>query len=265
MLRVCTEADRATIMALIERKPAENLFLISDIEAYGFDSSIQKVWGQFEDGKLIAILLKYCSNYIIYSEQDYDIEGFASIINKSIGKFEVSGLQHIVKQIRPFIKGKTIRDVETYYAKCTKLAYSLKDQYEDVKKLEPHEYEENIQLLQSIPEFVNGHFSVEARERAEKDQTGRTYIIRDENGTMVTSATSTAENKTGAMIVGVGTKPGYAKKGYATRNMEKLCSDLLKEGKTLCLFYSNPSAGAIYKRIGYKDIGMWTLLRFEKE
>ncbi|TKI86654.1 GNAT family N-acetyltransferase, partial [Bacillus cereus] len=34
-----------------------------------------------------------------------------------------------------------------------------------------------------------------------------------------------------------------------------------KESRTLCLFYNNPVAGRIYKRLGFKDIGMWTMYR----
>ena len=46
--------------------------------------------------------------------------------------------------------------------------------------------------------------------------------------------------------------------------MEKLCADLLSEGKTVCLFYHNPKAGAIYKRLGFADIGMWMLIRYNE-
>ena len=118
-------------------------------------------------------------------------------------------------------------------------------------------------MLCSIPEFSHSNFSVESRKRDEKYKTGRTYIIRNEEGVMVSSASSTAENSQSAMIVSVGTRPGYEKRGYATRCLEKLCSDLLAEGKTLCLFYDNPEAGNIYKRIGFKDIGMWSLVRYK--
>lgn len=119
-------------------------------------------------------------------------------------------------------------------------------------------------MLRSIPEFSTGTFSVEGRERAEKFKTGRTYIIRDEQGVMVSSASTTAENSQSAMIVGVGTRPGYGKKGYATHCMLKLCRDLLAEGKSICLFYDNPAAGRIYKRIGFEDIGFWSMVRYEE-
>ena len=265
MIRVCTEADRNVIMDFISKKPAENLFLIGDIEVYGFDRGIQKVWGQFNGEELVAVLLRYDVNHIIYSEGKYDALGFAEIINAHKGRFEVSGLQEIVNQIRPFIQRSTRRDIETYYAKCEQLSYSIEgNNYDDVMKLVGKDYEENITMLKSIPEFQHGTFSVESRTREEKFKTGRTYIMRDIEGVMVSSASSTAENAQSAMIVGVGTRPGYERRGYATHIMEKLCTDLLNEGKVLCLFYHNPKAGAIYKRLGFVDIGMWTLIRYNE-
>lgn len=41
--------------------------------------------------------------------------------------------------------------------------------------------------------------------------------------------------------------------------MTKLCHELLAEGKMLCLFYDNPEAGSIYKRLGFEDIGKWMM------
>ena len=58
---------------------------------------------------------------------------------------------------------------------------------------------------------------------------------------MVSTASTTAENTLSAMAVGVATLENYKKKGYATKCMLKLCSELLEEEKELCLFYDNPS------------------------
>ncbi|MER1990706.1 MAG: GNAT family N-acetyltransferase [Solibacillus isronensis] len=265
MIRKLTNEDLEITMALVHKKPAENLFIIGDIEAYGMESDIQDLWGQFEGNQLKAILLRYDQNYIPYSEGNYDVEGFAKIINENRGRIEISGLQHLVAPLKKWIDRGIRRDSETYYAKCTKLTVPTAElDFSNVTYLQPGEYAENIEMLQSIPEFSTGTFSVEGRERAEKFKTGRTYIIRDEQGVMVSSASTTAENSQSAMIVGVGTRPGYGKKGYATHCMLKLCQDLLDEGKSICLFYDNPAAGRIYKRIGFEDIGFWTMVRYEE-
>lgn len=264
MIRKLTNNDHVQVMQLVSKKPAKNLFIIGDIEAYGFESDIQELWGQFQGETLVAVLLRYDQNFIPYSETDYDVEGFALIINEWKGPIEISGLQHLIQPMRAYINRGIRRDSETYYAKMTELnADNAPSNTDSVTFLQPHEYAENIKMLSSIPEFSTGVFSVEARERAKKFDTGRTYIIRNAEGVMVSSASTTAENTQLAMIVGVGTKPGHEQKGYATTCMTKLCRDLLAEGKSICLFYDNPKAGAIYKRLGFEDIGMWSMIRYE--
>lgn len=267
MIRKLVNSDLQDVMELVGSKPAENLFIIGDIEVYGLESDIQDVWGQYEEGQLIAILLRFTSNYIPFSESTYDVEGFAAIINANPNQIEISGLQHLIAPLLPLIENRNIRKmVDTYYAKCTKLSYEVNEErFKATHYLQPDEYEENIDMLFSIPEFATGTFSVEDRERAAKYKTGRTYIVRDEQGLMVASASTTAENSQSAMVIAVGTRPGYEKRGYATLCMEKICSELLAEGKSLCLFYDNPAAGSIYKRLGFVDIGMWTMVRYESK
>ncbi|WP_342430320.1 GNAT family N-acetyltransferase [Neobacillus sp. FSL H8-0543] len=264
MIRKLNKEDHESVMALIGHKPAENLFIIGDLEAYGYDSTFQEIWGQFQNMELIAILLRYEENYIPFSEQQYDVKGFAEIIKRNPNRIEISGLKHLIEPLQGLINRDLRKHSETYYAKCMGLSYEVdEERIHQANYLQPSEYHENVKLLRSIPEFSKGNFSVEERERAEKYKTGRTYIVRNEQGTMVASASTTAENSQSAMIVGVGTRPGFERRGYATLCMEKLCSELLAEGKSLCLFYNNPAAGKIYKRLGFTDIGLWTMIRYE--
>ena len=53
--------------------------------------------------------------------------------------------------------------------------------------------------------------------------------------------------------------PNYRGNGYASLILQKMIQDFTKEGRTLCSFNNNPAAGRIYKRLGFKDIGMWTM------
>ncbi|MEG0473721.1 MAG: GNAT family N-acetyltransferase [Solibacillus sp.] len=262
MIRLLTEADNEICMALVQQQPAENLFIIGDIEAYGYDQPFQKIWGQFEKGTLVAVLLKYDSNYIPYGQGSFDVDGFASIFNSDEEAKELSGLKHLIDQLEPKINRTFTSKKELYYAKCTMLQplYPAAE-ITDVELLTLDAIEENIALIHSIPEFAGSPSTIESKLRAEENKTGRTYIMR-EDGIMVSSASTTAENRMSAMIVGVATREGYKKKGYASKCMQKICGELLDEGKSLCLFYDNPAAGAIYKRLGFEDIGMWTMIRY---
>ena len=79
------------------------------------------------------------------------------------------------------------------------------------------------------------------------------------NGIVVACASSAAENSTSAMIIGVCTMKNYRKRGFATACMHALCLKLLDEKKTVCLFYNNPLAAPIYKKVGFEDRGHWAI------
>jgi predicted GNAT family acetyltransferase len=64
-----------------------------------------------------------------------------------------------------------------------------------------------------------------------------------------------------AIVIGVATLPKYRNQGYATKVLYKLCSDAINAGKVLYLFYSNPVAGSVYRKIGFREGGAWKILQ----
>ena len=263
MIRILTEDDRDDVLNLVEKKAAENLFIIGDVEVFGFDTDFQKLWGQFDDnGKLKAVLLKFEGNYIPYAEGEYDLEGFSQIINEDPDLQGMSGLKELAEPLLPYIKKQPRNSQSLYYAKCVALKeLKNEDQLSHVKLLTIEELEEQIELLKSIPEFDSASITLESKKRVFETKTGRTYICRVD-GKIASTASSTAENQSSAMIVAVATKENFKRRGLATDCMIKLCKELLEEGKELCLFYDNPDAGVIYKRLGFEDIGFWNMYRY---
>ncbi|MCB2296241.1 GNAT family N-acetyltransferase [Clostridium tagluense] len=91
-----------------------------------------------------------------------------------------------------------------------------------------------------------------------KSGTTHGYFIECD-GKIVSYAQTSAENSISAMVVSVMTDRDYRGKGFASACIKMLCDDMIAQGKTLCLFYRNPRAGAIYRRIVFKDIGFWSM------
>lgn len=264
MIRQLTQNDNDICLNLIKKQAAENLFIIGDIEAFGYDQDFQKLWGEFnEDGELVAVLLKYEENYIPYAIGAFDAQGFAEIISSDPNFNMMSGLKEITEKIEPYMKHPLKRKRQTYYAKCTMLhTKAAAVDLSNVLQAKPDDAEELVDLLKAIPEFSDSTQTVErTRRNLEKAVSRSFYIIDDQK--MVSTASTTAENSMSAMVVGVATLEGYKKKGYATQCMVKLCQQLLKENKELCLFYDNEEAGGIYKRIGFHDIGFWMMYTYE--
>ena len=56
-------------------------------------------------------------------------------------------------------------------------------------------------------------------------------------------------------------RPDARGRGYASAVVSALCRDNFAAGRQfLCLFYDNPAAGRIYHRIGFRDVGVYTIL-----
>ncbi|WP_318036205.1 hypothetical protein [Halobacillus amylolyticus] len=49
MIRRLTQKDDPACQHLLSVKPAENLFIIGDIENFGYDQDFQKLWGIFTE------------------------------------------------------------------------------------------------------------------------------------------------------------------------------------------------------------------------
>lgn len=82
------------------------------------------------------------------------------------------------------------------------------------------------------------------------------------DGQIVSAAGVAARTPQAAMIGAVYTPPAYRRKGYATALVRALSVRLLDEGVTPCLFYHNPEAGRIYRRLGYEEHGPWMMVKF---
>ncbi|SER88464.1 hypothetical protein SAMN04487944_1123 [Gracilibacillus ureilyticus] len=255
--------DDLQCQKLIQTKPAENLFIIGDIESYGYEQDFQKLWGDFdESGKLKAVLLKYEKNYIPYAADSFNAEGFAAIINEDPEFSMLSGLEPFTKAIEPYLIRKLSTKRKLFYVKLTSSERLKLSDNVGVKELKTEEINRLKHLLQQIPEFQDKPFNLEIKRRNMELGAARCYYI-EEDGLMVSTASTSAENTSSAMIVAVGTDSNYKRKGYATACLSKLCADLLQEGKELCLFYENPEAGSIYARLGFEQIGYWMMYTYE--
>ena len=87
-----------------------------------------------------------------------------------------------------------------------------------------------VRLYEEIDEFENT--TVDNIKSSLK--TGRGYCVERE-GKVVSMAKTTSENKSNAMIIGVGTHPKYRNRSYATKCVVKICNELLQEKKIPCL------------------------------
>jgi len=126
---------------------------------------------------------------------------------------------------------------------------------------QPQDAKRVYDLLDKIDEFRDTDTnSVERIRHNIISGSGRVYYIEDSEGRLLTTAQTTAESSSAAMIVAVATLQEYRGKGLMSECLSRLCRDVLAENKTLCLFYDNQKAGSVYHRLGFETIGRWTIM-----
>jgi predicted GNAT family acetyltransferase len=263
MIRILKEADRQTAMAFLSEEAAINLFIIGDIEVYGFDTDFQCLWGQFDAaGELEGILLKYRNSYIpYYSKETFETGGFARIIEAAAKENEIvlSGKGALLE---PFMKLLPDYHVKNMFFCELSSMDDFKPQVinQTIRIAKADEAMAIKTLIDQIEEFRGTVTSADEIAMKIENKAGRVYYI-EKASKVTTVAQTSAENSKSAMIVGVATHPDFRNKGYTSQCMTKLCKDVLLEGKGLCLFYDNPSAGSIYHRLGFKTIGQWMMIK----
>lgn len=265
MIRKLIENDRTEVLEFLYREPSINLFMIGDIEGFGFHEDFQTLWGQYsEDGVLEGVLLRFHESYIPYfTDPEFDITEFGKIILNNNGQIMLSGKESLIKKFEEVLPEHKIKSM--YFCELTSQESLMDIENSGNIKIAAEEDAERVyNLIEQIEEFqaVN---SVERIKHKINTRTGRIYYVENEEGEMVSVAQTSAENSKSAMIVGVATLPGYRCNGYMSMCLRKLCMNVMSEGRSLCLFYDNPNAGSIYHRLGFKSIDNWAMVSLDLE
>jgi predicted GNAT family acetyltransferase len=250
------------VMELVKDEPEFNLYIIGDIENYGYDKPYLDYFGEFdENGTIKAVMVRFYSIFTAYSKGDFDVNGFAEIIN-SFNKFGMlTGQKEVVSKFESSVLKLSRPDV-LFFAVLNKIDPSFKvNENIMVKRACLDDIERIVELKNSIKEFSDGSGNFKEILLNEfKTGTSHGYYVELE-GKMISYAQTSAENSMSCMVVSVMTDEKYRGQGFASACIKTLCMDMTNQGKTLCLYYKNPKAGDIYKRIGFKDIGIYNMYR----
>jgi predicted GNAT family acetyltransferase len=256
MIRKLTEKDHEKVMEFLSTERALNLFIIGDIENFGYETDFQQIWGELVDDELTAVLLHYKGNFLPYAKGPFDVEGFAEIISNDDNFQILSGKEEIVEQFDGLIPTGSRKGM--YFAELIdNHALEEVDRF-DIQVATEDDVDSIFTLRMNIEEFTGSNASRESMIHSIQTKSGRSYFMK-QGDHAIASVSTTAENSMSAMVVGVCTAMEHRNQGLVSRCLSALCEDVLKEGKSLCLFYDNPAAGSIYKRIGFKEIGRWTM------
>ena len=260
MIRKLTEKDRTKVLNYLYQDSSFNIFIIGDIEAFGFDKKWQTLYAEFnEKDEYLSTLLFYRENVIFYSHLNYFNIKYLEIFDNYNFEY-ISGRESLISLLIPHFSNFKVKPMLFCKAKKIENTISLKTQ--NVQRvITKEDCSQLYDLLIEIGEFGIKKQSREnfIESKLNNIQMGVILYIK-EKGKIISTVAATAETTKSAMVVAVATLPKYRKKGYASVLMISLMKEYFENRhKELCLFYDNPQAGKIYKKLGFKDIGKWAM------
>ena len=244
------------VIEYLHREREVNIFLLSDIGRYGYDSYFFSIYGGINEyGDIEGILLKSFEFMIVYAYDKFNVDEFVKFINQCNCE-EICGKSQVLEKLESKINLKRARKVNIFKLDNKSLLPSYEEDDIKIKKIRFGNLNKIVRLYEEIEEFENT--TVDNIKSSLK--TGRGYCV-ERSGKVISMAKTTCENKHNAMIIGVGTHPNHRNKSYATKCLIKICNELLEENKTPCLFCDNEKAGSIYKMLGFNKIGYWSIYK----
>jgi len=257
--------DLGRLLSFLSREPDLNLFLISDLEAHGLDSPIVACWADPDPvGDFRAVLLRYRTNFLAYIPdarpvETVDLPGARAILAADDTWEFLSGTPHSVAGFLSIPPGFRKKTLQTFSRISSVDRFRPCHAGFPLRPLESRDAGAYLDLRSRIREFL---VTIRLEEAADSLESGRWISVGlfAPDGSLLSSATLTAINRQAGMVVGVMTRPDARRRGYAGACVSWLCDRLLADGRHPCLFYDNPEAGSIYRRLGFDPFAEWRML-----
>ncbi len=256
MIRKLGEADRTATLALLNRSPALNLYMLGNIAANGFDTDYCEFWGGFAaDGSLRGVINRYLRGWVLYGETDAEWEALAAVLDDH--PLPAERLQDNpggADSLLPYLRRYAVRKADEQ----TLVTLSAAD---FVSAPSP----DNICIRRATLDDLGAliAFYADAQEMSrvpqavERPLRDRRIWLACHGDEIRAAALTNAETANAAMIGGVYTQKKWRGQGLSKAVTRALCAELLAEGKMPVLYWHNPAAGAVYRRLGFREIGVW--------
>lgn len=258
MIRLLTSTDFESAHAFCNHNPALNLYFLGNLEALGFDNDLCQFWGSFDaDGRLNGVLNRYMDGWNIADGPGCDYAGFGQIVDlHPAGAARLQDNPSHVASFLPFIhKYRAVSELVEYLCELDRVNFKPIGGAWPVRRATFADFDALCALYGDADDMARTPKGVERPLRH-----GRVFVT-EADGEIVSAVLTNAETSAAAMIGGVYTPPQHRGRGYAGAAMIALCRSLLDDGLLPVLYYHHPAAGAIYRRLGFTDIGLWRAVR----
>jgi predicted GNAT family acetyltransferase len=253
-IRQLNRDDTDELLNLLYRDPYYNVFMIGNLESMGLDDPDLDYWGSFLGGQLVGALMRYRASWNVYDAGEADLRGFAWLMDRRGDVQAFHGRDRLIARIARLIRDYEVKEERRlHFCRLPELKPALTSSH-SVRRA----------TRADLPALIAFYSDAEQMTRPEQAirrclEHGR-ILVATAGGRIVSAALTNAETRNLAIIGGVYTPPDLRYQGYASACMFAICQDLVADGKEACLFYDDPVAEGIYRRLGFEEMGYWRLL-----
>ncbi|WP_409291367.1 GNAT family N-acetyltransferase [Peribacillus sp. SCS-37] len=236
-------------------------FIMNDLITYDYQVDRIKVFGEYENGRLVSFILNADGNVTYYSPETRDAGNYRDLIDV-LSVYKLSGPSRCMEALIPLVEVK--KKVVSYLGVIKCVTAKRRHGHLDVKFI--HTKEELGMEYELLREWYDlGLHSVSKsdyikRESLRLQKPGSRTVYLSVNHKMAASASAVKEGPNSAIVTGVYTHPEYRGRGYGTEVLICIFNMLLSEGKLPFLFYNNPAAGSVYENLGMTQVCEWLVM-----
>lgn len=261
MIKRAFNEDKSCIIALLEQSEAINCPVIAQINRFGFDKDFQDIWiVQSDNNQIQGVILRHFNQMYLHEvirDADYEeLASFSSFLSADM----IWSAESSLKALKPFLPGFELKPSRHMILEHTQ---SLCEDQE-VDAAGPEDCARLAAMIYGNEEFRQFYASEEEIRMGigRRMALGQCrYRVLRQDGIIVSQAYTTMETAHFATIGGVITDEAYRGRGFAGKVVSALTRDIFTSGKKPNLFYHDETAGRLYKRLGFTDMGGYGVLR----
>ncbi|HEY7350297.1 MAG TPA: GNAT family N-acetyltransferase [Ktedonobacterales bacterium] len=263
------EGHYAELRQLLAAEPGATVFLSSNLERFGLSDPFIHFWGAFQDHRLVTVLMMVGQRAGIYTTDSSALRPIMDIALHQRLNFIMGPRETISSALPHLWRLPIVRSEAHFFAQLSGERFQGRRPEPTAKVGIRRATPDDIQALTTLYTGAAG-FEQASSAQVRQSMTERVYALRsyvaEVSGRLVAGASTSAESYNAAMIGGVWTLPDERKQGYSTAVVAALSAELLAEGRCPYLFYleDNAPAAHVYKKIGFQDIGHWTVVYFHR-
>lgn len=263
MIRPLREEDRKQTIDFLAVAPERNLYQLGNIEALGFDREFCQFWGSFDpSGRLLGVLNRYMSGWVIFGEPTADWEEMGRIVDEHavtaerlqdnpVGIDSFLPYLHRYRAVRVSVEELMALDAADFRPLASPASVRVRRATED-------------DLSPLVAFYADAEHMSRSPAAVVRPLHDRRIWLAEQAGRIRAAALTNAETADQAMIGGVYTQPAARGQGLSQAVCSALCAELLAEGLHPVLYWKTPAAGVVYHKLGFHPIGQWRSIRLEK-